>query len=252
MPLNAPLIPLHGSPIYYQGPDLEAGLKPAVIFFALSAQMSLFVDPFNQPVLYLAQEDVRVFSWDLPFHGKEQDPQDAMRQWAQEFARNPRFVEEFMDICQENVHYLIEQGWINPQALAIAGLSRGGFMATHLAARDSRFKTVLGFAPLTQPQPLEEMHSHSIDSLERISLISLVDQLVHTQLRFYIGNRDTRVSTEACYQFIRALTEAAFTQGIRSPQVELIVYPSIGYKGHGTPPSIFEEGAEWIKRQLIA
>lgn len=252
LPLNAPLIPLHGSPIYYQGPDLEAGLRPAVIFFALSAQMSLGVDPFNQPVLRLAQQGVRVFSWDLPFHGKDQDPHDAMRHWAQEFQHNPRFVDEFIEVCQENVNYLIEQRWINSQALAVAGLSRGGFMATHLAARDSRFKTVLGFAPLTHPRPLEEMKSHATDSLERILLTSLVDQLVHTKLRFYIGNHDTRVSTDACYQFIRTLTDAAFAKGIRSPHVELMIYPSIGYKGHGTPPSIFEEGADWIKRQLIA
>ncbi len=29
------------------------------------------------------------------------------------------------------------------------------------------------------------------------------------------------------------------------------IYPSIGYKGHVTPPHIFFEGAEWIKRQFI-
>lgn len=250
--INTPLIPLHGSPIYYQGPALEADKKPAVLYFALSAHMSLFVDPFNQPVVRLAQNDIRVFSWDLPFHSKEQDPQDAMRHWAQEFNRNPRFVDDFIDLCQENVNYLIEQGWVDPQALAIAGLSRGGFMATHLAARDPRFKIVLGFAPLTQPQPLEEIEHTSIDLLERIALSSLAPQLVHKQLRFYMGNRDTRVSTDACYQFIRTLTDTAFAQGIRSPQMDLILYPSIGYKGHGTPPFIFEEGADWIKRQLIA
>ncbi len=252
LPINAPLIPLHGSPIYYQGPSVEAGRKPAVLFFALSAQMSLFVDPFNQAVIRLAQNDIRVFSWDLPFHSQEQDPNEAMRQWTQEFQRNPRFVDDFMDLCQENVNYLIGQGWVNSDTLAVAGLSRGGFMATHLAARDSRFKIVLGFAPLTQPQPLEEIEHISINLLERIALSSLAPQLIHKQLRFYMGNRDTRVSTDACYQFIRTLTDTAFAQGIRSPQVELILYPSIGYKGHGTPPFIFEEGADWIKRQLIA
>lgn len=252
LPPNPPLLPLRGSPIYYQGPELDQGSKPAVLFFALSAHMSLFVDPFNQAVLRLSQQGIRVFSWDLPFHGIDQDPNEAMRQWADEFVHNPAFVSDFIALCQENVSYLIEEGYVIPHQLAVAGLSRGGFIATHLAARDKRIQTVLGFAPLTRPQPLEEMEGMTLDRFENCALSSWVDELVHIRLRFYMGNRDTRVSTDACYDFIRLLTESAFAKGIRSPQVELILYPSIGYKGHGTPTAIFYEGADWIKRQLIA
>lgn len=251
-PPNPPLLPLQGSPIYYQGPDLNQGPKPAVLFFALSAYMSLYVDPFNQAVLRLSQQGIRVFSWDLPFHSIDQDPNEAMRHWATEFARNPIFVSDFIALCQENISYLVEEGYVDPQHLAVAGLSRGGFIATHLAAQDKRIQTVLGFAPLTQPQPLEELKDISADRFDSIALSSQVGQLMHTRLRFYMGNRDTRVSTDACYEFIRLLTEAAFAKGIRSPQVELILYPSIGYKGHGTPPAIFYDGADWIKRQLTA
>jgi esterase FrsA len=249
---NPPLLPLQGSPIYYQGPDLNQRPKPTVLFFALSAYMSLYVDPFNQAVLRLSQQGIRVFSWDLPFHSIDQDPNEAMRQWVDEFARNPAFVSDFIALCQENISYLIEEGYVDPQQLAVAGLSRGGFIATHLAAQDKRIQTVLGFAPLTQPQPLEERERSASDHFENYALSSWVDELVHTRLRFYMGNRDTRVSTDACYHFIRLLTEAAFAKGIRSPQVELILYPSIGYKGHGTPPEIFYDGADWVKRQLIA
>ncbi len=247
---HKPLIPQHGSPIYYQGPDLQHGALPAVLFFALSAEMSLFEDPFNQPVVRLSQQGIRVFSWDLPFHGLGLDPQDAMRQWAHEFVHCPSFISDFLDLCQRNIHYLIEEGWIDSQHLAVAGLSRGGFIATHLAARDPRLKIVLGFAPLTQPKPLEELQSFHGISFDHIALTSLVDRLVHTRLRFYIGNHDMRVGTEACYQFIQALTIAGIHQGIRSPPVELIIYPRIGHKGHGTPSYIFYEGADWIKQQF--
>jgi esterase FrsA len=104
VPLPNPLIPQHGSPIYYQGPDLPHGPLPAVIFFALSAQMSLFENPFNQPVIRLSQQGVRVFSWDLPFHGPGLDPQDAIRQWAHEFIHSPSFIFDFLDLCQHNVN----------------------------------------------------------------------------------------------------------------------------------------------------
>lgn len=247
----SPLHPPHGSSIYYQGPDLQAGLKPAVLFFALSAHMSLLEEPFNQPVVYLSQQGIRVFSWDLPFHGAHQDPHEAIRLWANEFIHRPSFISDFIDLCQRNIDYLIEQELIDPHQLAVAGLSRGGFVATHLAAQDPRIKTVLGFAPLTHPKPLDELKLFPELSFDKIALTSLVNRLIHTKLRFYIGNHDMRVGTDACYSFIRTLTETAFNQGIRSPTVELIIYPSVGHKGHGTPPHIFHEGAEWIQRQLI-
>lgn len=249
--LPNPILTRHGSSIYYQGPDLQDGSLPAVVFFALSAQMTLFEDPFNQPVLHLSRQGIRVFSWDLPFHGPGLDPHDAIRQWAHEFVHNPSFISDFIDLCQRNVNYLIEEGLIDSQRLGVAGLSRGGFIAGHLAARDPRFKAVLGFAPLTQPQPLEELESIEGISFDKISLTSVVNHLIRTHLRFYIGNHDARVGTDACYHFIHQLTETAFNAGIRSPTVELIIYPSIGHKGHGTPPSIFQEGADWIKRQLM-
>jgi len=251
LPPPSPLVPKHGSPIYYQGPDLRQGALPAVLFFALSAHATLFEDPFNQLVLHLSQQDIRVFSWDLPFHGQGLDPHEGIRQWAHEFVHHPEFIYDFLDICQHNIDYLEEQDLINTKSLGVAGLSRGGFIAAHLAARDSRLRTILGFAPLTQPHPLEELKHIGTDSFDQISLTAIVDGLIHTRLRFYIGNHDTRVGTTACFHFINTLTVAAFNQGIRSPAVELIIYPSIGYKGHGTPPSIFQDGAEWIKRQII-
>jgi esterase FrsA len=227
------------------------GVRPSVIFFALSAYMSLFEDPFNQAVLLLSQQGIRVFSWDLPFHGEGQDPHKAMHHWAHEFIHHPSFIADFLDLCQNNIDYLIGQGLIDSQQLVVAGLSRGGFIATHLAARDSRIKTVLGFAPLTQLNPLEELKPFAAKSLDHLSLSALVDRLIHIRLRFYIGNHDTRVGTDTCFSFIHTLTGTAFSQGVRSPAVELMIYPSVGYKGHGTPPSIFHDGAEWMKRQLL-
>lgn len=248
---NHPLIPLNGSLIYYQGPTLGSGPLPAVIFFALSGRMSLFEDPFNQPVLRLAQQGIRVFSWDLPFHGPNQDPHKAMHHWAHEFIHRPSFLTDFLEICEQNIYYLIDEGIIDPNHLAVAGLSRGGFIATHLAARLPQIQVILGFAPLTQPQPLEELKEAAGTSFDQVALTALVDKLIHRRLRFYMGNRDMRVGTDFCYHFIRHLTEAAFNQGIRSPQVELILYPSVGHNGHGTPPFIFHEGADWMKRQLV-
>ena len=87
---------------------------------------------------------------------------------------------------------------------------------------------------------------------EKQALIHLVEQLVGKNLFFFIGNRDKRVGTRECYQFIEALTEASYAHGLRSPPVQLKIYPSIGHKGHGTPPEIFRAGSTWLANILTS
>jgi esterase FrsA len=245
------ITPPHNGPlIYYCGPNLSEGLKPTIIYFSLSAQASLSEDPFNQPVLSWIKSGFRVFSWDLPFHGPNLDPHQAMHSWAAELSRNRFFISDFIEICQKHLQFLIDYNWIEKSSVGVAGLSRGGFIATHLAAKTDFLKTVLGFSPMTQSPSIDEFKNVHINHQEEINLIKLIDQLSHVSLRFYIGNHDKRVQTEACYQFIHSLSHQIYEKGIRSPPIELIVYPSIGFKGHGTPSNIFENGSQWMMTQL--
>lgn len=240
----------NGTTIYYDGPGLDEGPLPAVIYFALSSKASLYEDPFNQPVVTLAKSSIRTFSWDLPFHEEGADFRAAMGKWVLEFMHNPHFLNEFILTCKSNIDYLIEQNIMKATQIAVAGLSRGSFVATHLAAQDHRLSIILGFAPLTQPRPLEDF-DHLALPYEHLGLSHLAPHLTHKHLRFYIGNHDTRVGTDTCFNFVHTLSQTAYNSGIRSPQIELIVYPSIGYRGHGTPPEIFLEGANWIKKKLL-
>lgn len=246
-PAPKAVVNTNGTTIYFEGPALDEGTAPSLIYFALSGQASLYEDPYNQPVLKLAKSGIRTFSWDLPFHDHGSDYRTAMSHWASEYARNPDFLSNFMKICQNNLDFLIQENFVDPSRLAIAGLSRGAFMATHLAALDPRLSIILGFAPLTQPQPIEEfahLPTH-------VGLSQIAPELIHKQLRYYIGNHDTRVGTDTCFNFVHTLSQTAYNLGVRSPQVELNMYPSIGFKGHGTPPEIFLDGAEWIKLKLV-
>ena len=74
-------------PLYYVGPDLEEGPLPCVIYLALSAKESLMTDPFNQPVSHLKNYALRIFSIDLPYHGENLPSTEALKLWAQAFAR---------------------------------------------------------------------------------------------------------------------------------------------------------------------
>lgn len=237
--------------IYYRGPDLSLGPMPALIYFWATAKSSLDEDPFNQVVVALKDEPVRIFSWNLPFHEEGMDYKEAIAQWAHLGNQSSAFFNQFLEACQHYIDFLIQHDWVHANALAVAGLSRGAFLATHLAAKDQRIKQVLGFAPLTGFKHLEEFTSLKSSEIHRLALTEVADQLIHTKIRFYMGNHDTRVGTDSCFEFIKTLVDTAYSKGIRSPAVELILYPSIGHRGHGTPPEIFAAGAQWIKTSLL-
>ncbi len=218
--------------VSYVGSHLDMGPLPAAFYFSLSAEDSLGLDPFNQPVQFLSKLPIRVFSLTLPAHEDKKDPHKAMSIWQE----NPHLVEEFITHAKTVIYRLLEKGVLIPEQLAIFGLSRGGFIAAHLAAHIAEFKTLLAFAPLTQ--------------FDHMSIEGLSDKLFDRKVRFYIGNHDTRVGTDHCFHFINKLSKTAFEKGIRSPQVELIISPSTGQYGHGTPKEIFFQGAEWLAKQL--
>jgi hypothetical protein len=247
------LTPPSGLPIYYSGPKLDNIPLPSLFYFALSGEESLHLDPYNQPAIFLKDKPIRVFSSTLPCHGSPHERNtDAMHRWALELQKGNDIIAAFISQCRDNLTYLIEQGYTNESKVAAAGLSRGGFAATHFAAEDPRISHVLGYAPLTTFSTIQEFHiileSPLVKSKE---LKSLISKLIKKKLRYYIGNLDTRVGTPECFEFIHQLTNQAFHHKVRSPQIELIISPSIGYKGHGTSPEIFRAGTEWISKEFL-
>jgi pimeloyl-ACP methyl ester carboxylesterase len=226
-------------PFVFRGPALDQGPLPALFYFSLSGEASLSTPPYNNPVTSLEGSALRIFSVDLPFHTSDAKPDEALRRWLDEPSPLPPFFEQVVEL----IDHLIATHVVDPKRLAVAGLSRGAFVATHIAALEPRIGTILGYAPLTGP-------SINLSLPQELSLIHLAERLIGRHLLFTIGNRDTQVSTRACYEFVDALTELSFESGLRSPPVELVICPSIGRHGHGTSPETFELGADYIRRRL--
>ncbi len=228
-----------GHSLEFIGPPLEEGIKPAIFYFALSAHDSLTLDPFNQPATFLEGEECRIFSMTLPGHGEGMDKLNAMNYWAEHLDELLPFIEN----CCEAI------GELAPGNAAVAGLSRGAFIATHVAARQEDVSHVLGYAPLTDLSRQPDFQEKSIP--KELSLFGCADGLINKKLRYYIGNRDLRVGTDACFRLVDQIVDSAYNEGVRSSEVELFISPSIGHKGHGTPPHIFKDGAEWLKRNFM-
>jgi esterase FrsA len=239
--------------IDYLGPSLAAGPLPAIFYFALSSQESLCQDPFNQPAAYLARLPLRIFSISLPGHGPQLPAIQAMTLWAQEIASGNNCVKMFIDKVSDAIEELTNQGFLLADRLGVMGLSRGAFIATHLAARVPLFRHIVGFAPLTRLSAIKEFQQiPDLRLTNQLDLENLIPQVHDRQIRFYIGNVDTRVGTRNCFDFIEKAAQAALEHKIRSPQIELIITPSIGQHGHGTSKSAFHAGAQWLAEQLGA
>ena len=137
-------------PLFYVGPDIEEGPLPAVLYLALSAAESLLQDPFNQSVVQLRKSPIRVFSVDLPFHGKDLDSKTALQHWAHAFAQGEDIVSHFLLRLEETLSHLFALKVVKNNNLAVMGLSRGGFLVNHLAARMPEITNIVSYAPLTQ------------------------------------------------------------------------------------------------------
>lgn len=231
--------------LQFVGPPLSEGPLPAIFYLALSGHDSLHLDPFNQPVASWKKSPVRIFSLDLPAHGPGEDKLDAMNVWSEGLKRNPDdYFESFFFRFSHALQEL--SGVITPDGLSVAGLSRGGFIATHLAARFPQIRAMLGFAPATR---LTELSGFPPEAT-KYDLIHIIPRLSKVKLKYYIGNNDTRVGTVSAFEFCHQLAEYKFRNGERIPQAEFSMYPSIGHKGHGTPPEIFRDGANWLLSHL--
>ena len=225
----------------FLGPPLSAGKLPAVLYLALSDSDSLHLDPFNQFSKALESDERRVFSFMIPGHEPGRKKEEAIKYWASEFraGRDPitPFIEESLDTIDDLLA-------TSCSSIAIAGLSRGAYLATHIAARHNKIHKILGFAPLISLPFAKEMKD--LHNLDHLCLDHHLDALSHKKIRYTIGNRDLRVGTHNVFDFVSRLAEKAHANRVRQAPIELLIRASIGFQGHGTSPEIFQEGAEWI------
>lgn len=231
--------------LYHSGPSLDLGPLPSFFYFAVSGNDTLQKEPFNQVVEFLHGQMIRVFSMTLPGHEGNLPPTKAIEVWADDYAHKRDPLNDFLDQFEIALSFAIQQKFVDPNKMAIGGLSRGGFVALHAAARDQRMKYVLGLAPLTDLHQVAEF-SYLQPIIPILDLKKVSKQLIHQNIRLYISNHDTRVDTRSCFEFAMSVVESANQHQIRSPKMELILYPPVGHHGHGTPPEIFKAGADWI------
>jgi esterase FrsA len=210
-----------GVALYHTGPALDHGPLPSIFYFALSGTDSLTQDPINQPIQFLSDQWIRCFSMTLPAHESGLSPKDAMATWAEDMLKGVDVVGEFIEQALMAIEFAIRQKFADKEKMGLMGLSRGAFIASHLAAQEERFRSIVQFAPLTnlakikEFQGIQKIQEHPI--IQGLDLFALAPKLSNQHIRFYIGNKDQRTDTRSCIEFALHLAEQS---SLRSPQIE--------------------------------
>lgn len=212
------------SPFYYVG---EEKSPFTVLYLSLSAEDSLLTSPFCHPVNMLVAEGVKVLSVTLPDHEGNAKPQNIQELWSSKWDIIATFIEKTVLEIQK-LPFPIN---------AVMGLSRGAFIGSYLAAQIPSITHILGFAPMTS-------------LLHHLSILSLKEDLATKTIRFFIGHNDTRVHTSEVVTVIKGLIDEALRQKIVFPPIDLVMKPSVGFKGHGTLDPVFNEGVSWLLNNL--
>jgi len=229
---------------------------PAPTVFVLAQEMKATLDDgyYNRIGRLLATKGFLCVSLDLPCHGadvREGEQAGGLTGWATRAKQDGNFVEPFTRRVSRVVDHLIAENFTDPQRIAVAGTSRGGFMALHTAAADERFRAAIAFAPVTHLPVLREFAGLEQDEATRsLSIIHLADKLAGRAIWTAIGNQDARVGTDECIAAIRSVVLASAR---KQPDpnfvipVELRVFP---IAGHGMYPTAHDDAAEWLLKQF--
>ena len=220
------------------------------IYLTMSAASSFETPLINAPILHAAKKGLNLLSLTLPSHGFEDDAKQGITRWAIAFDKGTDPLSEFIEQAADYINNLAEE--YEYKSICVSGLSRGAFIASHLCARIHSTPTILlGFSPATSLCSLQAFKELNIENKVRCyDIKNLQKELASKPLKYYIGNYDRAVNTATCIQTIEAIRTYAIEYMEKHPQCELTLHPSLGHRGHGTAPEIFQSGTEWALNKL--
>jgi len=243
------LVSFEGATLAFVGVKPSAP-APTLFVFAADRTTSLSNPVFIRAGQLLSERyGFLCVSLDMPGHGGDARAGQAegLHGWCARVAKGENFVGPFVEQASKTLNYLIREGFTDPRRVAVLGISRGGFMAFHFMAADARVAVVAALSPVTDLPVLTEFKGLETNRLtQSLAVKTLAARLANRPIWISIGNRDTRVGTDNCISFARAVADAAAPAHTHAPIV-LHVLPS---ENHHQTKNAHEEAADWIANQL--
>lgn len=223
---------------------------PTLVLLATTGADTLSTEPYCRTGCLLHARGWNVVSLDLPCHGADVRPDEPVELagWAARLAQGENIVASFQQRVNDVIEHLVATGVADPERLAAAGTSRGGFMAFQAAAGNPGLRAVAAFAPATDLIALREFAGQETNPLMRaLALTATTETLADRAAWIIIGNADDRVDTDKTVVFARSLARAATTRGLQ-PRITLHIVPT---PGHASCTEWHEEAAVWLHNQFI-
>jgi hypothetical protein len=220
-----------------------------VIFFTTTAKEALEVPPLCNPSNLLQDHHIRVISFDLPLHDDTIPSFDGVKRWTSHMAENN---EDILDLFLKEVSEWIDQNLPPSAPLGFMGISRGAFLAAHLANYRGKKYPLLLFSPMHDLEYpwLWTAQSEIPLFVEKYRMSHIRSFLKDCPVFLSIGNNDERVHTHKLIHFYEQMIEEKKKGQQRNIPLELHVFPSIGMYGHGTSDNIFSLGTTWMNQIL--
>lgn len=222
---------------------------PVLVLLAGDAVMSLTVEPYCLVGEQLHEEGWTVVSLDLPCHGDDIRSSEApeLGGWAARIAEGEDIVAAFVRRMADLTGYMLAERIAELGEIAVAGTSRGGFMALHAAAGCRRIGRVAAFSPVVDLAALQEFRGkHNPALVDRLSLLHRTEALADRDIWITIGKNDRRVGTENVVEFYDALAASATTPTDVRPDRRLRL---VDVPGHASFPQWHEDAAAWLLRR---
>jgi len=218
---------------------------PTILVIGSDLEYSLTTTEINQIGRLLGPKGIASFALDVPCHGTDSRPNEpqGLEGWRARLENDEDFVAPFNQKISSIIDHLIAEGYSDPDRIALAGTSRGGFMGLHAMAAEPRIGWGIAFAPVTELPVLGEFHGLENHPLtQSLAISNVADKLVGRPLWMCIGSTDERVGTDALIAFSRKIVAASIARNI-PPPVELHILQTEGHRIHATA---HEEAAFWL------
>lgn len=247
-----------GAPFAILG-EKPAAPAPTLFVFGGDMRSSLMGEDVNHLGRMLVPHGYLCVSVDMPCHGFDVRPGETggdLVHWKERVLKGENIVEVFDKHFSHVLDYLVSEKFTDPADVAVAGTSRGGFLAFHAAAADARVKQVVAFAPVTHLPALREFAGAEKDErVLALSPIHVADKLAGRPVWIVIGNSDARVSTSDCLELGLELVRKS--KGKKNPiPVEIRLVGTIDHRLHATPKTEYgqwtaphEDAARWLLLQ---
>ncbi len=214
----------------------EVGKTPAPTLLVLAHGIE---DMQREPVYteiagLLSQQGWLSVVIDPPCHGEDVRPGEPaqLQGWRHRLEHDDEFVAAFNAKVRDVLDALVKDKVTDPERVAACGISRGAFLAFHLAAAEPRIKAVAGISPVTNLLALREFADTSQrKKFEQLDVRRLAPKLAGRAVWLSIGNNDTRVNTDDAIAFTREVVRATARPDMPDGviPVELLVAPTAGH-----------------------